>query len=53
MTPWVDYKNVDLVRLKAAMKGNLLFDTARLWPADTAVAAGFRYFDIGTGRGAA
>jgi UDPglucose 6-dehydrogenase len=52
MTPWNTYRDVDLAQLKAAMRGDLLFDTARLWPEDEAVAQKFQYFDIGTGRGA-
>jgi UDPglucose 6-dehydrogenase len=50
MTPWKQYRELDLAKLRGAMKGALLFDSARLWKADAALDAGFTYVDIGRGR---
>jgi UDPglucose 6-dehydrogenase len=50
MTPWKQYRELDLAKLRGAMKGTLLFDSARLWKADAALDAGFTYVDIGRGR---
>jgi UDPglucose 6-dehydrogenase len=50
MTPWKQYRELDLAKLCGAMKGTLLFDSARLWQADAALKAGFTYVDIGRGR---
>jgi UDPglucose 6-dehydrogenase len=52
MTPWSEYRNLDFARLRAVMRGNLIFDTARLWDADTVFGRGFAYHDIGRGRNA-
>ena len=49
MTPWSTYRTIDLARLRQAMHGDILFDTARLWSADAGTAAGFRYVGIGGG----
>lgn len=52
MTPWSQYKTVDWAGLAGRMKGRFVFDTANLWPAADVEKAGFRYLDIGRGRGA-
>ena len=50
MTPWADFKHLDFGAVKAAMRGDLIFDTANLWSADVVVSAGLRYVSIGRGR---
>lgn len=52
MTPWANFKTLDFSAVKAAMRGDLVYDTANLWPADAVAAAGLRYLDIGRGRAA-
>jgi len=52
MTPWHFYKEIDLKRLHSVMRGDVLFDTARLWSAEAAAGLGFTYIDIGGGRAA-
>ena len=53
MTPWTAYRNLDFSRLRAAMRGTILFDTANIWSADEAARHGFVYLDIGRGRAVA
>jgi len=50
MTPWPVYRALDLTRLRARARGNLLFDTPHLWDAGEAARGGFFYLDIGRGR---
>ena len=50
MTPWRDYRTLPLVDMARSMKGRVLVDTANLWTAADAIAAGFVYLDIGRGR---
>lgn len=50
MTPWPEFKDIDLSRLGMTMAKPFLIDTAGLWSYDTATAAGFTYWDIGRGR---
>ena len=50
MTPWADYRNIDPARVKAKMKGQLVFDTANLWNAAQWEQAGLTVLTIGRGR---
>ena len=50
MTPWNDYRALDLAALRAVARTPLLIDTAPLWTAAVAEAAGWTYLDIGRGR---
>jgi UDPglucose 6-dehydrogenase len=52
MTPWAEFKALDFSAVRSAMRGDLVYDTANLWPADAVAAAGLRYLDIGRGRAA-
>jgi UDPglucose 6-dehydrogenase len=48
LTEWNEYRNIDLQKVRAAMRGDLLFDVRNVLEADAARALGFRYY--GTGR---
>lgn len=49
-TPWRDYVGLDLSRVAAVMRGDLLLDGRNLLDPETAAAAGLRYEGIGRGR---
>jgi len=53
MTPWKDYRLLDLASMRAVARGSILIDTAPLWTAESAEKSGWIYLDIGRGRGAA
>ncbi len=46
-TPWPEYRSLDLPRLRAAMRGDLLMDGRNLLDPVNAVDAGLRYEGIG------
>ncbi|MFM9108068.1 MAG: UDP binding domain-containing protein, partial [Chloroflexota bacterium] len=46
-TPWPEYRDLDLTRLRAAMRGSLLLDGRNLLDPAAAADAGFRYEGIG------
>jgi UDPglucose 6-dehydrogenase len=48
LTEWNEYRNIDLQKLRATMRGDLLFDVRNVLEAEAARALGFRYY--GTGR---
>jgi UDPglucose 6-dehydrogenase len=48
LTEWNEYRNIDLKKVRATMRGDLLFDVRNVLEADAARALGFRYY--GTGR---
>jgi UDPglucose 6-dehydrogenase len=50
MTPWPEYRDIELGRVREGMRGNLLIDTAGLWSHDAARAANLNHWDIGRGR---
>jgi len=50
MTPWPVYREVSPVRVKEVMKGNIVFDTANLWPVAEWENAGLIDLTIGRGR---
>jgi len=50
MTPWPVYREVIPARVKEVMKGNLVFDTANLWPVTEWEKAGLIDLTIGRGR---
>ena len=47
VTEWNEFRSLDLPRLKAAMRGNVILDTRNLIDADEAVALGFNYEGVG------
>jgi UDPglucose 6-dehydrogenase len=47
VTEWSDFKILDLARLKAGMRGNVLVDGRNIYEADQAKAAGFHYLGVG------
>ncbi len=47
VTEWDAYRALDLVRLKAAMKGSVLADLRNIYDPGSAAAAGFDYVSIG------
>ena len=49
-TPWREFRQVDLGRVAAAMRGDLLLDGRNLYDPAAAAAAGLRYEGIGRGR---
>ncbi len=46
-TEWNEFRNLDLVRLKDAMAGDVLLDTRNIYDPAAAKAAGFRYWGVG------
>jgi UDPglucose 6-dehydrogenase len=46
-TDWNEYRNMDLVRAKQLMRGDLLLDTRNVLDPDKALEAGFRYHCVG------
>jgi UDPglucose 6-dehydrogenase len=48
-TPWREFRRVDLGRVAAAMRGDLLLDGRNLYDPEAARAAGLRYEGIGRG----
>ena len=46
-TPWPEYKEIDLARLKSAMRGDLLLDGRNMLDPARVEAAGLRYEGIG------
>jgi len=48
LTEWNEFRNLDLVELKRAMKGDVLLDTRNIFDPDAAAAQGFVY--LGRGR---
>lgn len=50
MTPWPVYREIEPARMKAAMKGTIVFDTANLWPVAAWEAVGLVDLTIGRGR---
>jgi UDPglucose 6-dehydrogenase len=48
VTEWSEYRQLDLQRLGACMKGKVMFDGRRLYKRETAEKAGFQYFSIGS-----
>lgn len=46
-TEWPEFVELDLARLRKAMRGRLIFDGRRVFGAERAQRAGFRYLGIG------
>ncbi len=51
MTPWPEYKSLDFALIRRLMSGSLVIDTANLFDAKLLQQLGFKYLDIGRGRG--
>ncbi len=49
VTPWREFRQVDLGRVRAAMRGDLLLDGRNLYDPQNVAAAGLRYEGIGRG----
>jgi UDPglucose 6-dehydrogenase len=49
-TPWPEYGGLDLARVAALMRGDLLLDGRNMLQPDAVAAAGLRYEGIGRGR---
>lgn len=47
MTPWPEFKSLDLATIARAMRGRLLLDPYRLFTGPTAAALGIDYFTLG------
>lgn len=47
VTEWHEFRHPDYARLRATMRGNLLFDGRNVWDPAEAKNAGFRYYGIG------
>lgn len=47
LTEWDEFRGIDLKSVKAAMKGDLLFDGRNIYESSEAKEAGFRYTGIG------
>ena len=46
-TEWNEFRNLDLVRIKGLMRGDLMIDARNIYEPGKAKAAGFRYFGVG------
>jgi len=53
MTPWAEYRSLDLPEVRRRLAGKIVFDTAGLWTESAATNAGLEYVAIGRGRAAA
>jgi UDPglucose 6-dehydrogenase len=51
ITPWPEYKLLDFALIRRQMSGSLVIDTANLLDANQLQELGFKYLDIGRGRG--
>ena len=49
VTPWREFRQVDLARVAAAMRGDLLLDGRNLYDPAVVAAAGLRYAGVGRG----
>jgi UDPglucose 6-dehydrogenase len=49
VTPWAEFRNIDLQRLAKAMRGDLLMDGRNLFDPAEVMRAGLRYAGIGRG----
>jgi len=47
VTEWNQFRNLDLNKIKKALKGNLFFDLRNIYDADRLVKMGFKYFSTG------
>ena len=47
VTEWACFRRPDFARLRAAMRGSVLFDGRNIWPPEEAVIQGFSYQGIG------
>ncbi len=52
VTEWNAFRNLDLARLKKAMRAPALVDLRNVYDPQTLAAAGFRYLGVGRGRAA-
>ncbi len=48
MTPWREFRDIDLRRVRDLMRGNILIDPYGVLDAEACLAAGFRYFKLGS-----
>jgi UDPglucose 6-dehydrogenase len=46
-TEWNEYRNLDLVRAKSAMRGDVLLDARNVLDHEAAQEAGFQYAGVG------
>jgi UDPglucose 6-dehydrogenase len=47
VTPWPEFRALDLIRLRKAMRGNLFLDPNGVVNGGAAIGAGFRYVAVG------
>jgi UDPglucose 6-dehydrogenase len=47
MTEWNEYRNLDLLRARDVMAGNIILDTRNVMDADRARELGFQYSGVG------
>jgi UDPglucose 6-dehydrogenase len=47
ITEWNQFRNLDLNRIKKALKGNLFFDLRNIYDSDRLVKLGFTYYSTG------
>lgn len=52
MTPWHEYRSIDFMKLKSAMRQPFIVDTAGIWDHEAVEAIGVVHWDIGRGRAA-
>ena len=49
VTEWNEFRQLDMNRVKTAMKGDVLLDGRNIWQPDAMRELGFRYFGVGRG----
>jgi UDPglucose 6-dehydrogenase len=52
MTPWHEYRSINFMRLRNAMRQPFVLDTAGMWDHEAVEANGIVHWDIGRGRSA-
>ncbi len=49
ITEWNEFRQLDMTRIKDAMRGNVLLDGRNIWSPNQMRSLGFRYFGVGRG----
>ena len=49
VTEWNEFRQLDMLRIKETMRGNVLLDGRNIWSPDQMRSLGFRYFGVGRG----
>jgi UDPglucose 6-dehydrogenase len=47
VTEWNQFRNLDLLKIKKSMKGNLFFDFRNIYEPEKVKKIGFKYYSVG------